>query len=90
MHSCFNPCKGFGGFGTISLEDFIRQLDVSIPVRVLGVLELLSAGADYREWTVSIPVRVLGVLEPTRQKRNRLKLARFNPCKGFGGFGTWG
>ena len=36
----FNPCKGFGGFGTRIKPRVINfQVVVSIPVRVLGVLE---------------------------------------------------
>ena len=37
---------------------------------------------------VSIPVRVLGVLEPYRSSASMHNIG-FNPCKGFGGFGTY-
>ena len=133
----FNPCKGFGGFGTgRCLGDFTR-IYVSIPVRVLGVLEHACRSAVGWSFLVSIPVRVLGVLEPAascravgsgilvsipvrvlgvlerevfalRRTASRVsipvrvlgvlepkqidswKLLQFcfNPCKGFGGFGT--
>ena len=36
----FNPCKGFGGFGTKDTIAPISSNSVSIPVRVLRVLEL--------------------------------------------------
>jgi hypothetical protein len=35
----FNPCKGFGRFGTANKDFKLRNPEVSIPVRVLGVLE---------------------------------------------------
>ena len=61
--SCFNPCKGFGGFGTSSPPINSPLSRVSIPVRVLGVLEPVLPMGDRLKCLVSIPVRVLGVLE---------------------------
>ena len=61
---------------------------VSIPVRVLGVLELGLLFSFKVNGDVSIPVRVLGVLEPFRLNLSGTFLGSFNPCKGFGGFGT--
>ena len=59
----FNPCKGFGGFGTGSLGNIPGNSRVSIPVRVLGVLERFTYLPVSIFLFVSIPVRVLGVLE---------------------------
>ena len=108
----FNPCKGFGGFGTeqeqlIVSKSFVSipvrvlgvlelsinfvanlKLHVSIPVRVLGVLERPKSRRDGCIALVSIPVRVLGVLERRRSDRTSTPNRCFNPCKGFGGFGT--
>jgi len=54
----------------------------------LGVLEPPEKLKHCRRFVVSIPVRVLGVLEQIIKKQLLTKLKGFNPCKGFGGFGT--
>mgnify|MGYP007080402323 CR=1 FL=1 len=59
----FNPCKGFGGFGTTLIVRVAVIPNVSIPVRVLGVLERFTYLPVSIFLFVSIPVRVLGVLE---------------------------
>jgi len=64
LRVCFNPCKGFGGFGTGKQKGTkYSHWSVSIPVRVLGVLEPSKLSSSPALRFVSIPVRVLGVLE---------------------------
>ncbi len=66
----FNPCEGFGGFGTTpdspvrSSIPVAKKLTVSIPVRDLVVLEPVGAEWLAPRQLVSIPVRDLVVLEP--------------------------
>jgi len=48
----------------------IPKAHVSIPVRVLGVLERERCNHPGHTWDVSIPVRVLGVLEPSINKKS--------------------
>ncbi len=45
---CFNPCEGFGGFGTVHIQLGRAALIVSIPVRDLVVLER-SSGCIWAE-----------------------------------------
>ena len=58
---------------------------VSIPVRVLGWLQLVNHELLGCCWRVSIPVRVLGWLQLRVTIISRRSFAFcFNPCKGFG------
>ena len=61
---------------------------VSIPGRDLGVLEPSHRCRCTAPDHVSIPGRDLGVLEPTQSFYLQSELTRFNPWKGFGGFGN--
>ncbi len=60
----FNPCEGFGGFGTTPGQNETDQRQVSIPVRDLVVLEPgWRQDSLSLKGLVSIPVRDLVVLE---------------------------
>ena len=59
----FNPCEGFGCFGTSSSARWLTGYEVSIPVRDLDVLEPFLRRFLGLPFSVSIPVRDLDVLE---------------------------
>ena len=84
----FNPCKGFGGFGTKTQLINANTRLVSIPVRVLGVLEpgSLSTKAEYSG--SFNPCKGFGGFGTPKSNSKNIQRSSFNPCKGFGGFGT--
>ena len=63
LNFCFNPWKGFGGFGTVGILRSKELVGVSIPGRDLGVLEPNCSLSTTKKESVSIPGRDLGVLE---------------------------
>ncbi len=52
------------------------------------VLELLAGKLSKAQILVSIPVRDLVVLERFSLASTSQRVCSFNPCEGFGGFGT--
>ena len=58
------------------MEEALERFFVSIPVRVLGVLEpVIILNLFRRDRLVSIPVRVLGVLEHPLKNRVKFNLS---------------
>ncbi len=65
----FNPCEGFGGFGTSFSGESRSSKFVSIPVRDLVVLEPVHIQLGRTTLIVSIPVRDLVVLERNQESK---------------------
>ena len=82
------PVRVLGFLEPAKSEAQDADLRVSIPVRVLGFLERVALTLILTAQPVSIPVRVLGFLEHHSVIQNPEEYQRFNPCKGFGVFGT--
>ena len=79
----FNPCKGFGVVAAKEAGDRIDSGVVSIPVRVLGWLQLFFL-PDRDILKGFNPCKGFGVVAALVVVALQALRLRFNPCKGFG------
>ena len=85
---CFNPWKGFGGFGTGIVRGSLIVSFCFNPWKGFGGFGTTDVYFHDDEDGVSIPGRDLGVLELRSRRVPLTERRSFNPWKGFGGFGT--